>query len=130
MSKKSFFLGILTGVVFSIACLVVIGVGLVNCNSAFNDSIQYLEKPVNYENKKETSVKVFQVLGNAALACEASGGYSGEVFYNGTVVLILGEDFYNDQIIRIKKPQRVGTYSYTSNAGMQRTVPVVVGDIE
>lgn len=70
MNKKSFFLGLVSGIVLTFAALFVIG--LVNQNSEANDPVQYLEKPVSYENKKETSFKVFQVLGNAALASEIS----------------------------------------------------------
>ena len=50
MNKKSFFLGVVTGIVLTFVGLFVIG--LVNQNSAGNDPIQYLEKPMSYENKK------------------------------------------------------------------------------
>lgn len=123
MNKKSFFLGVLTGVVLTFVGLFIIG--LLN-----NDSVQYLEKPVSYENKKEASFKVFQVLDNAALATEASDGIGDDVMYLGNTVVVLGENYYSDQIIRIKNPQRVGTYSYTTNAGVSMTVPVINGDIE
>jgi len=126
MNKKSFFWGVLTGIVLTLAVLIVIG--LVNQNSAGNDPVKYLEKPVSYENKKETSFKVFQVLGNAALASEASDKIGGDVIYYGNTVLILGENYYSDQIVKVKNPQRVGTYSYTTNGGMPKTVPVIDGD--
>ena len=63
MNKKSFFLGVVTGVVLTFAVLFVIG--LVNQNSRDNAHVQYLEKPVSYENKSETSFKVIQVIDNA-----------------------------------------------------------------
>ena len=128
MNKKSFFLGVLTGVVLTFVGLFIIG--LLNQKSEENDPVQYLEKPISYENKKETSFKVLQVLGNAALATEASDGIRDDVMYLGNTVVVLGENYYSDQIIRIKNPQRVGTYSYTTNAGMPKTVPVINGDIE
>ena len=128
MNKKSFFLGVVTGIVLTFVGLFVIG--LVNQNSAGNDPIQYLEKPMSYENKKETSFKVIQVLGNKALATEASDKIGSDVMYFGNTVLVLGEDFYNDQIVTIKSPQRVGTYSYTTNRGMPMTVPVIDGEME
>lgn len=128
MNKKSFFWGVLTGIVLTLAVLIVIG--LVNQNSAGNDPVQYLEKPVSYENKKETSFKVFQVLGNAALASEALDKIGSDVMYYGNTVLILGENYYSDQIVKVKNPQRVGTYSYTTNGGMPKTVPVIDGQIE
>lgn len=129
MNKKSFFLGVVTGVVLAFVGLFVIG--LINRSFAGNDPVQYLEKPVSYENKTETSFKVLQVLGNAALAIEASPSpVSGRViYYGGNTVLILGENYYSDQIITIKNPQRVGTYSYTTNAGIPKTVPVIDGEI-
>ena len=128
MNKKSFFGGVLTGVVLTFVVLFVIG--LVNQNSADNDPVQYLEKPVSYENKKETSFKVLQVLGNAALATEASDEIGGEVMYYGNTVVILGENYYSDQIVKVKNPQRVGTYSYTNKGGMPMTVPVIDGEME
>ena len=128
MNKKSFFWGVLTGAVLTFAVLIVIG--LVNKNSADNDPIQYLEKPVSYENKTETSFEVFQVLGNAALAREESDRIGDDVMYLGNTVVILGENFYSDQIVTVKNPRRVGTYSYTNNGGMPMTVPVIDGEMK
>ncbi|MCI5492415.1 MAG: VPDSG-CTERM exosortase interaction domain protein [Prevotellaceae bacterium] len=128
MNKKSFFLGVVTGIVLTLATLFVIAI--INKNSADNDSVQYLEQPVSYENKKETSFKVLQVLGNAALATEASDKIGSDVIYFGNTVLVLGENFYSDQIVTVKNPQRVGTYSYTTNGGMPKTVPVIDGEME
>ena len=60
----------LSGVVLTIVALVVIAFVK---GASEDDAIQYLEKPVSYENKKITSFKVFQVLGeDAALAMESS----------------------------------------------------------
>lgn len=124
MNKKSFFLGILTGAILTFAVLFVIA--LVNRNSEAADLIQYLEQPVSYENKSVTSFKVFQVLGNAALANEISN--KEYKWYHGNTVMILGENFYSDQVVTIKNPKRVGTYSYTNNGGMPMTVPVIEGN--
>jgi hypothetical protein len=128
MNKKSFFLGVVTGVVLTFVVLFVIG--LVNQNSADNAPVQYLEKPVSYENKKETSFKVLQVLGNAALATEASDKIGGDVMYFGNTVVLLGENYYSNQIVKVKNPQRVGTYSYTNKGGMPMTVPVIDGEMK
>ena len=125
MNKKSFFLGVITGIVLTFVGLFVIG--LVNQNSEDNDPIHYLEKPVSYENKKETSFKVFQVLGNAALASEISN--KEYKWYNGNTVVLLGENFYSDQVVTVRNPQRVGTYSYTNKGGMPMTVPVFEGEM-
>ena len=124
MNKKSFFFGVVTGIVLTFAVLFVIA--LVNRNSGETDQIQYLEQPVSYENKSVTSFKVFQVLGNAALANEISN--KEYKWYYGNTVMILGENFYSDQVVTIKNPQRVGTYSYTNNGGMPMTVPVIEGN--
>ena len=126
MNKKSFFFGVITGIVLTFVGVLVIG--LVNQNSEDNDPVQYLEKPVSYENKKETSFKVFQVLDNAALAIEISD--KALMWYDGNTVVLLGEDFYSDQVVTVKNPQRVGTYSYTNRGGMPMTVPVIKGEME
>ena len=127
MSKKSFFLGVVTGVVLTFVVLIVIG--LVNEKSDANFPAQYLEKPVSYENKKETSFRVFQVLDNAALATEISD-YGAIRLFTGNTVVLLGKDYYNNQVITVKNPQRIGTYSYTSKNDMPMTVPVIQGEME
>jgi hypothetical protein len=102
---KSFLLGVVTGAVLTFAVLFVIGTA--NQGSQGDDRIKYLEQPVSYENKKETSFKVLQVLGNAALATEASDKIGGEVIYYGNTVLVLGENYYSDQVVTVKNPQRL-----------------------
>ena len=125
MNKKSFFWGVVTGIVLTFVGLFVIGL----LKQYSNNPIQYLEKPVSYENKKETSFKVFQVLGNAALASEASDKIGGDIIYYGNTVMILGENYYSDQVVTVKNPLRVGTYSYTTNGGLPKTVPVINGEM-
>jgi len=131
MDKKSFFLGTAIGVVTGIvmAFVVLFIIGFVAQKSEQSDPIQYLEKSESYENKAETSFKVFQVLGHAALAHEESDRIGSDVMYLGNTVLILGKNYYSDQVITIKKPKRIGTYSYTTNGGMPMTVPVINGNI-
>ena len=126
MNKKSFFIGMLSGVVLTIVALVVIA--FVRQKNNEDDAIQRLEKPVSYENKKKTSFKVFQVLGeDAALAKEISDKELD--MYLGNTVVLVGKDFYSDQVITIKNPKRTGTYSYTNNGGMPMTVPIIEGEI-
>lgn len=125
MNKKSFVLGVITGAVLTFGVLFLIG--LANQNSEGSDPIQYLEQPVSYENKSESSFKVFQVLGNAALASEVSDARLD--LYLGNTVVVVGKNFYSDQVVTIKNPQRIGTYSYTTNGGMPMTVPVIDGSI-
>lgn len=109
--------------------VIILVVGIIlnksNATTEDDDPIQYLESPVSYENKTETSFKVLQVLGHAALATEASVVIGDEVMYDGNTVVILGENFYSDQVIEVKNPKRVGTFSYTNNGGMPMTVPVI-----
>lgn len=131
MDKKSFFIGLASG--FVIGCVltfvVLLVIGVASQKSEPSAPIQYLEKPVSYENKTETSFEVFQVLGDAALAHEESDRIGGDVMYLGNTVLIIGKNYYSDQVVTVKNPQRIGTYSYTNNAGMPMTVPVINGDI-
>lgn len=126
MNKKSFFLGAATGIVLTIAVLLV--VELINRNSADDEPIQYLENPETYENKSETSFQVFQVIGDAALASEISSEELG--LYLGTTVLLLGENYYSDQVVKMENPQIIGTYSYTNKGGRPMTVPVLEGTME
>lgn len=126
MNKKSFFIGMLSGIVLTIVALFVIG--FVRQKNNEDDAIQRLEKPVSYENKKITSFKVFQVIGeDAALAKEISDKELD--MYLGNTVVLIGKDFYSDQVITIKNPKRIGTYSYTNNGGMPKTVPIIEGEI-
>ena len=119
VERKSFLWGGAVGIAITLLTLFLISLAM-NLNSE-QDPIQYLKNPVSYENKKETSFKVLQVLGNAALANEESG----EDSYYGNTVLLLGENYYSHQIVMVKKPQRIGTYSYTNNGGLPMTVPVI-----
>ena len=127
MNKKSFFLGVLTGIVLTFVGLFVIG--LVYQKSE-DGTIQYLENPVSYENKKETSFKVFQVLENKALANEVSDTFYNSVIYLGNTVLLLGDNYYNDQVVNVKNPQRIGTFKYITTKEKTVTVPVIEGQIE
>ena len=120
----------MAGIVLTFATLSIIG--LVYQEPEENDPIKYLEKPVNYENKKETSFEVFQVLGNTALASEISN--KQYKWYNGTTVLLLNGSFYCNQVIELEDPIQVGTYSYrtkereflgTTIGGDMKTVPAI-----
>lgn len=126
MNIKSYILGVISGVFLTLIVLMAIAYSVRDTIS--KDEIQYLEKPVSYENKKESSFQVFQVLGNAALAHEVSD-VELESFL-GNTVMILGNDFYDDQVITIKNPLRVGTFKYTNNGGIPKTIPVLNGTME
>lgn len=121
--NKSFFLGVLTGAILTFAGLLFIGLAY----SGDENSIEYLNKPISYENKTEASFKVFQVLEDAALAKESKS--EKDIWYLGNTVLITGDNFYTDQVVTIKNPQRVGTFNYTDINDMPMTVPVLVGEV-
>lgn len=121
-NKNIFVIGMVIGFVLTCGLFAILGY---ISQQQKDNSIQYLEKPVSYENKKEASFRVIQVMDpNTALANE------GEYLTVGaTTVVLLGSDFYSGQTVTIKNPQRIGTYSYVSGGGLPMTVPVVKGDV-
>ena len=127
MDLKSFIIGMLSGI-----ALTIVGVFLlafIGLQGSKDDNIQFLEHPVSYENKKTTSFKVFQVIEkDKALANEISN--KEYKWFNGNTVVLVGDDFYSDQEITVKNPQRVGTYSYTNKADIPMTVPVIKGEVK
>ena len=125
MEKVYFFVGALIGGVIAIITFELI----LTQNPKDSDTVQdcdpivYLEKAESYENKKETSFKVFQVLSDAALMREVSDKEYERYF--GKIVLVYGKYFYDDQVVTVRNPRRVGTYRYMSN-----TVPIIEGEME
>ncbi|MCF0203098.1 MAG: VPDSG-CTERM exosortase interaction domain protein [Bacteroidaceae bacterium] len=124
-----FIVGFLTGIILTFVVLLAVYAANINNNE---DDISYFETPISYENKKSTSFQVFQVLGNTALANEISN--KKYELYNGKTVLLLGNNFYTDQIVKKVYPQQVGTYTYqtkqkeilgTTIGGDNITVPVI-----
>ena len=94
-----------------------------------NDAIQFLEHLVSYENKKVTSFQIFQVIDKStALANEISD--KEYKWFNGNTIVLVGDDFYCNQVIAVKRPQQAETYSYTNNGGMPMTVPVIKGEVK
>lgn len=127
MDLKSFIIGMLSGIALTIGG--VFFLAFIGLQGVKDDDIQFLEHPVSYENKKTTSFKVFQVIEkNKALANEISD--KEYKWFNGNTVVLVGDDFYSDQVITVKQPQRVGTYSYTNKGGMPMTVPVIKGEVK
>ncbi len=86
-------------------------------------NIRYLESPSIYEGKNLTSFKVIRVFDQCALARESEDTYS-KSFY-GKTVLILGDLFYDEQIVTMVDPMMVGIYKYETNFGSSKTVPVI-----
>ena len=123
-----FVAGIITGVVLTFAVAYAISNGNTPEETYTTEQeIKYLENEINYEGKKSTSFKVFQVLDNCALANEFSEQIGQHSLYYGKIVLLKGNNtaFYSDKEIRVKKPIQVGLYSYMNNIGEQMTVPVI-----
>lgn len=132
MNKKSIIRTIFAGIAFSFG---------VNCAAMPSDGttadkveaaveeehpIHWFDNPRSYEGKKWASFKVFQVLspyGEIALAHEESDSYRG--YFNGKVVLLRGKDFYDGQILTVKKPQILGTYRYENKDERTLTVPII-----
>ena len=122
---ESFFLGVIIGMV-----VIIIIDGLENRKSKDNDRVRYFDESVSYENKKETSFEVFQVLSDAALATEIFWERGKHRKYFGKSVLIRGKDFYDGQIINVRNPKRVGIYRYTDITDVEMTVPIIEGEME
>lgn len=130
MEKVYFFVGALIGGVIGIITFELI----LTQNPKDNDTVQdydpivYLEKAESYEGKRETSFKVFQVLSDAALMREVSD--KEYEWYFGKIVLVYGKYFYDDQVVTVRNPQIVGTYSYISKGDENMTVPIIEGEME
>ena len=120
--------------IFGSLILAILIVGLARLISKDNSSIQdndptiHIEKGKSYENKKETSFKVFQVLSDGALMDEIAD--KEKELYFGKVVLIRGKDFYNDQVVTVKNPRIVGIYRYTTVENFDMSVPIIEGEME
>ena len=125
MEIGTFFLGVIIGMV-----VIIIIDGLENRKSKDNDRVRYFDESVSYENKKETSFEVFQVLSDAALATEIFWERGKRRKYFGKSVLIRGKDFYDGQIINVRNPKRVGIYRYTDITDVEMTVPIIEGEME
>ncbi len=139
-----YLLGILTGVVLTIAALVVISLitnaidkksGTINQVTVGeddgSDSFKMFDQPG--EVREERAFKVFQVL--AEDAALVSGQKKDDValnWYLGPVCLLTnkeGQLYYDDQEIKApagKVFRQVGIYRYETNKGMQKTVPIIM----
>ncbi len=113
--------GIVTGciVFFVISCIIV-------ANNSSKDDVVMFDKPRNTVPGK--TFKVFQVFSDGS-ALSSGDDYS--VNNLGLDVLFLGDEstsYYDDQKIEIPKgkvARQIGNYSYTTNMGIEKTVPIV-----
>jgi hypothetical protein len=113
--------GIVTGciVFFVISCIIV-------ANNSSKDDVVMFDKPRNTVPGK--TFKVFQVSSDGS-ALSSGDDSSGNNL--GLDVLFLGDEstsYYDDQKIEIPKgkvARQIGNYSYTTNMGVEKTVPIV-----
>lgn len=113
--------GIVTGciVFFVISCIIV-------ANNSSKDDVVMFDKPRNTVPGK--TFKVFQVFSDGS-ALSSGDDSSGNNL--GLDVLFLGDEstsYYDDQKIEIPKgkvARQIGNYSYTTNMGVEKTVPIV-----
>lgn len=115
-----FIAGVITGIILTIIVLVVIA------DNTSDKGLTLFEK--EGECVSDKSFEVFQVLNDGnALASE----YEGFSIATGITVLFLAEkgtSYYDDQVIKIpegKCAKQIGVYKYITNAGIEKTVPIV-----
>ena len=126
-SKTKFILTYVAGIVTGCVLLFVIGC-IINAqnSSAQKEDIVMFDSPRNTVPGK--TFKVFQVFSDGSAL--SSGDDSSDNNF-GLVVLFLGDEstsYYDDQKIEIPKgkvARQIGNYSYTTNMGVEKTVPIV-----
>ena len=108
--------------------MIVISVLIAGNNSSYNGMTMFAKEGICIS---ENSFKVLQVLDTGdALANELEQGSSISI-PTGLTVLFLCEEglsYYDGQVIKVpsgKCAKQVGVFKYTSNAGMEKTVPIV-----
>ena len=134
MDKKSIIRTIFAGIAFSFG----VNCAAIPSNGTTTEKVEtaveekewpfhWFDTPRSYEGKKWASFKVFEVIGAwYALANEESESYYSEVSrFNGKVVLLQGKDFYDGQILTVKKPQILGTFRYETKKERMLTVPII-----
>lgn len=113
--------GIVTGciVFFVISCIIV-------ANNSSKDDVVMFDKPRNTVPGK--TFKVFQVFSDGSTLSSGDDSSGNNL---GLDVLFLGDEstsYYDDQKIEIPKgkvAKQIGNYSYTTNMGVEKTVPIV-----
>jgi hypothetical protein len=113
--------GIVTGciVFFVISCIIV-------ANNSSKDDVVMFDKPRN--TVPEKTFKVFQVFSDGSTLSSGDDSSGNNL---GLDVLFLGDEstsYYDDQKIEIPKgkvARQIGNYSYTTNMGVEKTVPIV-----
>ena len=122
----AFFLGVITGIVLTIGVLFLYA----SEDTGVDKNISMFAAPGEIMNLK--SFEIMQVLPNgSALAQSSDKAKSQHTFYSDPIVMFLpveGSSYYDDQIIEVpakKVVRQVGTFKYTSKAGLDKTIPIV-----
>lgn len=118
-----FILGLISGIILTIAVLFVIGIN----SSKSNSNITLAEQQVPFSSSNR--FEVFQVLSDGALANCEEDKYS-QAMFSGPVVYIIAEgqnQFYDNQVIEVpegKQAVQIGTFSFSTRLG-EKVVPVI-----
>lgn len=121
-----FFLGVLTGVVLTFAGLGMYGTASASKNPEQTPGLTMFDGPG--EVFRYSTYEVLQVFDNGAALVDAK---NGKYDSNSIVLFFLpgeNDSYYDDQILNIKtgyRVRQVGTYRYTTNLGLVKTVPAV-----
>ena len=122
-----FFLGVLTGAILTFGALFLLYAGY---SSNEENNITMFSTPGEAMSLK--SFEIMQVLPNGSALAESSEKPKAQyTIYSDPIVMFLAEDgisYYDDQIIEVpakKVVRQVGTFRYTSGAGLDKTVPIV-----
>lgn len=111
-------LGIITGIVLTIALAFCVylskNMGIIG--------LEMFDEPG--ENLGYTQFEVFQVIDSGYALAEADGNFGATVF----IIPNDKQEFYDHQIITLRNDQcaqRVGTYKYSTQGGLDKTVPAI-----
>lgn len=126
-----YLLGVLTGVVFTIIILAIIGVAMNAKNdpsTRMTSGMSFFETPGDIV--EPSSVKVFQALGDGAALAHCKGKEKYDLYGDPIVLLYNGDEkpYYDEQIINASNGKcfrQVGIYRYSSRMG-DKTVPIVM----
>lgn len=112
-------LGIITGVILSF----VFAFCVIQSNKSGIDGLEMFDEPGEY--MEFSQFRVFQVGESGCALADAGDSF-------GTIVLIVpnkNQQFYDDQKVILKnnqRAQRVGTFRYNTQMGIERTVPAII----
>lgn len=122
-----FFLGVITGAILTFGVLFLLYAGY---SANEENNITMFSAPGEVMSLK--SFEIMQVLPNGSALAESSEKPKSQyTYYSDPIVMFLAEDgisYYDDQIIEVpakKVVRQVGTFKYTSGAGLDKTVPII-----